>query len=204
MRRSRGLVAQAGMFALVAGMLLTACGGGGDSKTTTTTSSPTTTSSTTTTTAPLAPTAPPPVTTCLISQLSASLIDGTAGAGQRYATLVFTNTSSRACLMFGYVGMQLLTNNGVAMLPTNVVRNEGVAKAEITLPANGGQAFTTLHWSVVSGVGEPQDVQCQPTPDTVQITPPDEGDFLVQPWALGFVCQMGTIDVNPMRLGIGP
>jgi hypothetical protein len=184
-------------------MLLTACGGGGDKKTTTTSSS-TTTSSTTTTTASPVSTTPPPVTTCLISQLSASLIDGTAGAGQRYATIVFTNNSNRPCLMFGFIGMQLLTNGGNAMLPTDVVRNEGVVpKAEITLPANGGQAFTTLHWSVVSGVGEPQDVQCQPTPDTVQITPPNEGDFLVQPWALGFVCQMGRIDVNPVQLGTG-
>ncbi|MSO79127.1 MAG: DUF4232 domain-containing protein, partial [Acidimicrobiia bacterium] len=157
-----------------------------------------------TTTAPPAPTAPPPVTTCLVSQLSASLSDGDAGAGQRYANLVFTNTSTRACTMFGYIGMQLLTNGGTAMLPTDVVRNTGVTKAEITLTPSGGQGFTTLHWSVIAGVGEPEDVQCQPNPDTVQITPPNEGDFLVQPWALGFVCQLGQIDVNPMRLGAGP
>ena len=203
MQRSRGLVARTAMIALVAGMLLTACGGGGDPKTaTTTTSSSTTTSSTTTTTAAPVSTGPP--TTCLISQLSATLIDGLAGAGQRYATLVFTNNTSRACTMFGYIGMQLLTNNGVAMLPTNVVRNQNVPNAEITLPPAGGQAFTTLHWSVVSGVGERHDAQCQPTPDTVQITPPNEGDFLVQPWTFGFVCQMGKIDVDPMRLGTGP
>jgi hypothetical protein len=72
------------------------------------------------------------------------------------------------------------------------------------LAANGGQAYTTLHWTVVSGLGEPAGVQCQPTPDMVQITPPDEGDFLVAPWTLGFVCEQGRIDVNPMRPGAGP
>lgn len=203
MRRSGGLVARTGMFALVAGMLLTACGGGGDPKTTTTTTlASTTTSSTTTTTAPPVNTGPP--TTCLVEQLTVTLIESIAGAGHQYATLVFTNTSNRACLMFGFIGMQLLTNNGVARLPTMVIRNEGViTTAEITLPPNGGQAFTTLHWTVVSAPGERQDAQCQPTPDTVQITPPNEGDFLLAPWALGFVCEMGRIDVNPMQLGAG-
>jgi hypothetical protein len=194
------------MFALAAGVLLAACGGGGgDSADTTTTSSSTTTSSTTSTTAaPVTTTGVPAVTTCKVSQLSATLSEGDAGAGQRYANLVFTNNSTRACTMFGYIGMQLLTNNGTAMLPTDVVRNTGVTKAEITLAAGGGQAFTTLHWSVIGGVGEPQDVQCEPTPDKVQITPPNEGDFLLQPWTLGFVCEMGRIDVNPMRVGAGP
>jgi hypothetical protein len=207
MRRSKSLVARTGMFALVAGIVLAACGGGKDSSTTTTTSSSTTTSTSTTTTTvatAVTTTGTPVVTTCLIGQLSAALSDGGAGAGQRYANLVFTNNSSRACTMFGFIGMALLTNNGSANLPTNVVRNNNVTKAEITLAANGGQAFTTLHWSVVSAAGEPQDVQCQPNPDRVQITPPNEGDFLLQPWTFGFVCGQGTIDVNPMRAGAGP
>lgn len=204
MRRSDGLVAHTWMFALVAGVLLAACGGGGDSSSDTTTTSSSTTSSTATTAPPVTTTATPAVTTCQVEQLAATLSEGDAGAGQRYANLVFTNNGSRACTMFGYIGLGLLTNNGTAMLPTDVVRNTGVTKAEITLAPGGGQAFTTLHWGVIGGAGEAQDVQCQPTPDKVQITPPNEGDFLVQPWTLGFVCEMGRIDVNPVRAGAGP
>ena len=205
MRGSGGFNARTWMFALAAVVALAACGGGDEKSSSTTTTSSTTTSSTSITTAPpVTTTGVPAITTCQIEQLAAALSEGDAGAGQRYANLVFTNNSNRACTMFGYIGMQLLTNNGTAMLPTDVVRNTGVTKAEITLAAGGGQAFTTLHWSVIGGVGEPQDVQCEPTPDRVQITPPNEADFLVQPWTLGFVCEMGQIDVNPMRLGAGP
>ncbi len=207
MRRSGRFVTRTWMIALAAGVLLSACGGGDDTPTTTTTSS----TSTTTTTAPPATTLAPvttttvaPITTCQIDQISAALSPGDAGAGQRYANLVFTNNSAKACTMFGYIGMQLLTNNGNDFLPTDIVRNANVPKEEITLTPNGGQAYTTLHWGVIGGVGEPQDVQCQPTPDKVQITPPNEDDFLVQPWTLGFVCEQGQIDVNPMRLGAGP
>ncbi len=208
MRGSGRLVTRTGMNALAAGELLSACGGGDDTPTTTTTSSTSTTTTTaapvTTTLAPAVTTTVAAVTTCQIEQISATLSASDAGAGQRYANLAFTNNSAKACTMFGYIGMQLLTNNGNAFLPTDIVRNENVTKAEITLVPNGGQAYTTLHWSVVGGVGEPQDVQCQPTPDKVQITPPNEDDFLVQPWTLGFVCQMGKIDVNPVRAGAGP
>lgn len=182
-----------------------ASGGGDDSNEATTSTTTSTTSSTTTTTAAPVVTTPGPPTTCLVSQLSAQLTALDAAAGQRYANLVFTNTSPKACTMRGFIGMQLLANGGTAQLPTNVERNEGVVpKNTITLAPSGGQAFTTLHWSVVSGPSEPADVQCQPTPDNVQLTPPDEGDYLTQPWTLGFVCGEGTIDVNPVQPGAGP
>lgn len=194
------------IVALIVILIVTfAAGGGNDEEdetatTTTSTSAPTTT----TTAAPVVTTAGAP-TTCRVSQLTAQLTELDAGAGQRYANLVFTNTSATPCTMFGFPGMQLLANGGTAMLPTNVVRNEGVVpKNTLTLNANGGQAFTRLHWGTVAGPSEPADVQCQPTPDTVQITPPDEGDSLTVPWTLGFVCEQGTIDVNPVQPGAGP
>ena len=181
-----------------------ALGGGDDDETTSTTTTSTTLAPTTTTAAPVVSNPGPP-TTCLVSQLTATLTELDAAAGQRYANLVFTNTSVNACTMLGFVWMQLLTNGGSAQLPTLVERNEGaVPKNVITLAANGGQAFTQLHWTVVSGPDEPQDVQCQPTPNFVQITPPDEGDYLTQPWTLGFVCNQGTIDVNAVQPGAGP
>lgn len=184
--------------------------GGGDdddnnnNKATSTTTTSTTLAATTTTAAPV-PVDPGAPTTCLVGQLTATLTALDAAAGNRYANLVFTNTSPVACTMFGFPGMQLLANGGSAQLPTLVERNEGaVPKNMLTLAAGGGQAFTRLHWSVVSALDEPQDAQCQPTPDNVQITPPDEGDYLTTPWTLGFVCDGGTIDVNAVQPGAGP
>ncbi|MGH7895217.1 MAG: DUF4232 domain-containing protein, partial [Candidatus Binatia bacterium] len=93
--------------------------------TTTTTSSSTTSSSTTTTSAAASTTtAVPAVPTCATSQLAALVSEPDAGAGQRNATITFTNNGSAPCTMIGYIGMQLLAGNGND-IPTNVVRTPG-------------------------------------------------------------------------------
>jgi len=183
-------------------LLCVACGGGGSKRQSqgTTTSSSTTSTSTTT----LAPTTTTVVgpSTCLVSQLSAQLSTPDAGAGQRYSKLVFTNNSSTACTMFGFPGMQLRGPGGTA-LPTHVIRNMSAPKTLVTLPPNGGHAYTALHWGVINSAGDEQNGPCQPEPSEIQLTPPNESSSLFQPWSFGPVCEQGTIGVDPMLPGTG-
>jgi hypothetical protein len=201
-----GVIAGLAAVVLVLGTVL-AVGSGDDSTDSTTT----TTSSSTTTTVPNTSTStpPPPVTTttkpditCQVSQLAANLGQPDAGAGQRYSKLVFTNNSNKDCTMFGFPGLQLVGMGNVT-IPTNVVRNDNKPKVLVTLQAGGGQAYTTLHWGVMPGPGEPQNGPCEPEPQQVQLTSPNAFGSLTQPWTFGPVCEQGTIDVDPMAPGTG-
>ncbi|MBV9390206.1 MAG: DUF4232 domain-containing protein [Chroococcidiopsidaceae cyanobacterium CP_BM_ER_R8_30] len=133
---------------------------------------------------------------CHTSQLSVSFKPGSPGAGQRYATLVLTNHSSKTCRIYGYVGMQLLDAQHLP-LPTNVVRNTTQPPRRFLL-SPGKSAFSTLHWTVVNGPGEPSNRQCEPTPSYVEVTPPNEMDFLLTRWNFGFVCLHGRIGTSPL------
>lgn len=194
------------VLAILVSIALAACGGDSGSgkrkKRSTTTTSSTTTSSSTTSSTTSTTTTTAPDTTCQVSQLAAQLTEGSPGAGQRYATLVFTNNGGQPCTMLGFIGMQLRGMGG-ATLPTNVVRNSSVPSSTVTL-APGAKAFTVLHWGAVASGNEPTNGPCQPTPNQVQITPPNNTSFLVQPWTFGEVCQQGQIDVNAMQAGTGP
>jgi len=78
--------------------------------------------------------------TCQTSQLQAALEMPDAGAGQRYVTLVLTNTGA-TCQLTGYVGLQLLAAGG-APIPTLVAPDTGtlvpVTLAPLPLGLLGG------------------------------------------------------------------
>jgi len=188
----------------VCGLVLAACGGGDDSASKATTTSSTTTepSTTTTTGAPASTTttnAGPP--TCQADQLSAAISAPDAGAGSRNATLAFTNTGQTPCTMTGYVGLQLLFQDGTSV-PTDVVRTPGDATLVTLQP--GGQAYTTLQWGVIATGNEPQNGPCEPTAAQIEITSPNATTSLLQPWPNGPVCAQGTFNTVPVAPGGGP
>jgi hypothetical protein len=197
-------VGRAAGLVIVLALVAAACGGGDSDETTTTSSSSTSsTSTTTTTTAP----APPASTTttepainpiCLVGQLNAQINELSPGAGQRYASITFTNSGTKPCQMLGFPGLGLVGNNA----PSDDVRSNK-PKVLITVPV-GGQAYTIIHWTVVPSGNEPDDGPCQPTATQIRITPPNETNFLLQPWTFGPVCDGGAIDVDPMALGQPP
>lgn len=189
-------------MSLFAALALAACGGDSGTTTTTTTEPSTTTTSTPPTTVPpvVTTTTAPGPPNCHTSQMSAAFVNPDAGAGQRHLTLVLTNNGSASCEVFGYVGLQLLTSGGT-VVPTNVTRINLSARAHVLVPA-GGQVSTLMHWAVIPGPGEPQSGQCEPTPGKIEITPPNETDFLTQPWTNDVVCEHGSIDVTPLVLGV--
>jgi hypothetical protein len=125
---------------------------------------------------------------CHTSELTASLTAGEPGAGQRYATLSLTNTSARACTVFGYGGLQPL-DAARKQLPITLTRDTGRPVTLIRL-APGASVGRTIHWGAVPGA------QPCPTPAYASIIPPDETSPLVIGWSLGPVCG-GTMDGWP-------
>jgi Protein of unknown function (DUF4232) len=131
------------------------------------------------------------VSRCHTGELTGSLVPGSPGAGQRYATLVLENTGGRTCTLHGYGGIGLVDSAG-SPLPTHQVRIASPAPATVTL-APHGTARSQLHWSAVAGTGDSTSGPCQPAPAALQVIPPDETDHLSVAWGQGPVCEGGTI-----------
>lgn len=131
---------------------------------------------------------------CHTSELTGSLGPETAGAGQRYATLILRNTGGRPCTVHGFGGLGLAGTGGSA-LPTNQVRSGGPAPTVRLGP--GATVPSDLHWGSVNGPGDPPTGDCQPTPTTLRVIPPDETDALSVAWTFGPVCEGGTIEQRP-------
>ncbi len=133
---------------------------------------------------------------CTVSSLLGELRRPGAGAGQRFAKLLLTNVTRRTCTLGGFIGAQLLgaRNNP---LPTHVVRDTSRRAGVVTLTP-GQSATTILHWGVITGTGDRQTGECQPTPARIEITPPNASGHLVLPWRNGPVCQRGQIVVTPV------
>jgi len=129
---------------------------------------------------------------CRTADLSARLVPGSPGAGQRYATLVLTNRGGSPCTVFGFGGLGLVAPGGTP-LPTRQVRLKDPVPATVTVQA-GHSVGAELHWSVVAGPGDAQSGNCQPVPATLRVIPPDETEALSVPWAEGPVCQGGQIE----------
>ncbi len=135
---------------------------------------------------------------CHTSMLSAHVRLGSPGAGQRYAFLVLTNTSSLTCRIFGYPGMQLLTASG-GNVATKVIRTTPEPRLVTVVP--GGHVYSLLHWTVVPAGDEAS--PCEPLATMAHVTPPDETAPLTTAWPGGSVCQHGRIYVTPLRPGTG-
>lgn len=164
--------------------------------------------STATSTAPAvtaAPESPEPEPTrsggpdrCHTSELGGSLQARDAAAGNRYATLVLTNTGGEVCTVYGYGGLGLVGPDGgpVPSTQQRVASPQGNGGSRTTLQP--GQAVAaTLRWTVVATGPEPTSGDCEPTPGRLTVIPPDETDSLSITWPFGPVCSMGQIEQTP-------
>jgi hypothetical protein len=134
---------------------------------------------------------------CRTVDVGATLKPGSPGAGQRYATVVLTNTSGHTCTITGYGGLALLGAPAQGV-PTDLRRVPSPAPSTVTL-APGSSARSLLHWTVIQATNE--GAVCEPTAVTVVVTPPDETTSLLRPWSFGPVCQHGLIDQNAYVAG---
>lgn len=137
---------------------------------------------------------------CSPDALTVSLRQLEAGAGNRYAALVFTNTSREPCRSRGWPGLQLHEDGG-AKIPTTTTRDSSVPSRALTLKPDD-RAWSRLHWTVVPSTGDPGDGSC-PEPGVLRAIPPDQRGSLTADWKLGTVCGAGEIEATALRTGEG-
>jgi hypothetical protein len=149
-------------------------------------------SSTTTTSTTAAPTAAKP---CPAGSLAGTVVGSSGAAGTIEVTIALRNTSTAACTLAGYPGLQLLDASG-AQLPTHVVRGgtypfTGAAPSLVTM-APGGPAYVNLGYSdVPSGSA----TSC-PEAVSMWVTPPGAYDHLTVTVTLA-PCAGGTVATSP-------
>jgi hypothetical protein len=129
---------------------------------------------------------------CSAGQLHVGLGRVDAGAGNRYAPLVFANRSRSSCTLRGYPGLVMIDAQGDA-LRTRVRRTPG-SRPKVTLRP-GQSARAVLHWTVVESGGE---TRC-PSASRLLVVPPDESTYATVGFGVGRVCDDGRLDVTPIR-----
>ena len=133
-------------------------------------------------------TAAPASTRCNVNTLGAKLANLDAGAGQRYAQFVVTNTSASTCTLYGHGGFALVG------APTNLTWTANPGPSLVTL-APGKQAAMTLHWTVVPADDETAQ-PCEPIATAAISIPPDETLPLHTNWSYGPACQHGQLSAS--------
>ncbi|MFF5212113.1 DUF4232 domain-containing protein [Streptosporangium sp. NPDC000396] len=130
---------------------------------------------------------------CRTEELRARVGTVDAGAGQRYAPLVLTNTSAKTCWVYGFVGLVMFDGNGDALRTR--ARRQNIRPQRVTLRP-GADAHARLHWTVIQSGRE---TTC-PASARLMIIPPDEVAHLEIPFT-ATVCDDGRLDVTPMAAG---
>jgi len=153
------------------------------------------------------------VSKCLTSELAmqVSVVDGSQGMGHELLNLTLTNKAGQACSVYGFPGLQLLTDK-LSPQPTVVSRDYGITPVTVTL-APGKAASTTIRFDMDIPVGnEPTTGACEPDSYYLEVTAPNNTTHL-DPWinteaggAGGItVCEHGALDVLPFVAGaVGP
>lgn len=108
---------------------------------------------------------------CTANEVTAKLVAGDPGAGQRYANVQFTAKPDRGCSLQGAQPVSLAGAPGI-----DVTTDRGQGKL-VTI-ANGESASMLLHWS---GINAPAQ---QVTPSAVKITLAHD-TFITLPWNQG-------------------
>ncbi len=121
-----------------------------------------------------APPPPSPVgpTRCTSSHLDLSLTAGAgAGAGSRFPYIVFTNTGSSSCTLYGRPGVSFVGNGNGTQLGAAADFDTSVPAATVTL-APGGSAHAPLKISVAQNYDA---TECQPSAsDGLRVYAPGE------------------------------
>ena len=134
---------------------------------------------------------------CTLNELTASLGRTTGEAGQRHTAIVWTNTSSSACTVTGFGGVDLVGPDDAMGRTYSLPRTNGVPAAVKLAP--GASAHTTITWLPPSdGPGW--------TPTGMNVTPPDETRSASIGWPGGAVLRQdgathpGTF-ISPVQAG---
>lgn len=119
---------------------------------------------------------------CTSSQVDTTLVAGSPGAGQRYASVQFTAKPGETCTLQGALPVGLTGADGVTVTP-----DPAAADAPRVTVAEGAPASMLLHWTGIEGPGS------QVEPSSVTVTAPQtttpRGDTsdpaITLPWTQG-------------------
>ena len=108
---------------------------------------------------------------CTTGSLQVTVGPANGAAGSFYYPLLFTNTSSATCTMYGYPGVALVSQPGGAVVGAAAVRNATFPKEVVTL-APGAVAHASLQVGIAQNYPP---AQCKPaTGHWLQVYPPGE------------------------------
>ena len=130
---------------------------------------------------------------CVRQQLGVRSNGTNGAAGTIYGAWVFTNLSPRACMLYGYPGMQLYGRAG-RPLPTTVKRNLAPGPTHVRLAPGGSATFFSSYSDVPSG-----NHACA-TSAVAQITAPNAVASLFIPARLQ-ACR-GIVNVSAVKAGV--
>jgi hypothetical protein len=131
---------------------------------------------------------------CTAAMLAGTVQPQEAGAGDRDAVLVVTNTSGQSCTLQGFGGLDLLDATKEE-LPTRAERTLDPVPTPVTLRP-GGSAAKLLRWTVVATGDEPAEGPCRPAAASINVTPPDETEPFEVDFDFGSVCDGGRLDTS--------
>lgn len=125
---------------------------------------------------PTPPNSPEPGTACPASALRLSIGNGNGAAGSVYYPIVFTNSSSSSCTLFGFPGVSFVTGRSGSQIGDAATRRSDKPVQTVTL-APGGVAHATLQ--VVQALNFPA-AKCQPVnAHFLKIYPPNQTDAVI-------------------------
>ena len=108
---------------------------------------------------------------CTTGSLRVTVGPANGAAGSFYYPLLFTNTSSATCTMYGYPGVALVSQPGGGVVGAAAVRNATFPKEVVTL-APGAVAHASLQVGIAQNYPP---AQCKPaTGHFLQVYPPGE------------------------------
>lgn len=129
---------------------------------------------------------------CQAGQLDTTLVPGSPGAGQRYASVQFTAKPGNSCKLVGPLPVSLQGAPGVAV----IVDDSAAQPVYVTA---GKPAHVLLHWT---GIGAPEEQQ---TPDSITVGFVGKGGGATKlVWNQGPVdasVESHTLDVGPVLAG---
>ncbi|GAA0358572.1 DUF4232 domain-containing protein [Actinoallomurus spadix] len=130
---------------------------------------------------------------CRSTDLTISLGQVDAGAGQRYATLDFTNRGEDGCVLrndlTGLTFTEPGPEGGARTIPATVTRASGSTDETVVI-APGSAGHLDLHWSVVTTPA---------VPDSLFFELPDDGGRGALPWHVA-VGSEHRIDLGHLHL----
>ena len=124
------------------------------------------------TTAPVAPA----ITACKSSGLKVAIANSQGAAGSTYFDLVFTNTSTSSCTLYGYPGLSFIDGSG-NQLGAAATRNTTVAPNTVTL-APSVAAHTVVQ---LGNAGNYDPGTCSAAATSLKVFPPGETAALIVP-----------------------